>query len=243
MFCLCFALHELQLRNYKQEIKYLAFILLLLLLPKEKFNNKESKIKFNISIISIFIMMMLTFALPIASGSYVADPRGGDTNVTEQIKLIISQPISFVRVFYENAIKSGTVKFLGEGGLTSYAYYGNINDKNIYIYIIILLCASIFIENGTKTKELKVSYKIFILSLILCITCMIWGSMYLIFTPVSGTIINGVQNRYFIPLIFPLLFLVNNNKIKNNFDELKKYIFYCLSLTWINIYSIIITLL
>lgn len=30
MFCLCFALHELQLRNYKQEMKYLAFILLVL---------------------------------------------------------------------------------------------------------------------------------------------------------------------------------------------------------------------
>ena len=51
--------------------------------------------------------------------------------------------------------------------------------------------------------------------------CMVYGSMYLSFTEVGATEIAGVQARYFIPVLFPLILtLVPRNQINNlNTDQ------------------------
>ena len=43
---------------------------------------------------------------------------------------------------------------------------------------------------------------------------LIWTALYLSFTPIGYTTINGVQPRYFLPLLFPLLICLGSSKFK-----------------------------
>ena len=47
----------------------------------------------------------------------------------------------------------------------------------------------------------------------------IWTSMYIFFTPVGFSGINGVQARYFVPLLIPLYLLFNTKYIQNNIPK------------------------
>ena len=73
--------------------------------------------------------------------------------------------------------------------------------------------------------------------------CLIWTALYLSFTPVGSLVINGVQSRYFIPLILPLLIIINTNKIKTNFNKERLYYVYIILLTIISFYPILFEIL
>ena len=80
-----------------------------------------------------------------------------------------------------------------------------------------------FIKNENLLD--KKSKTILGILIFLSIGC-IWGSLYVSFTPVGSTTINGVQNRYFIPLIMPLLLLLMTNNVKVNLNDKKIYTIY-----------------
>ena len=85
--------------------------------------------------------------------------------------------------------------------------------------IIILIGLFIsFLDNG-EYKDIKFLHRLFIISLYVLIICIIWGTLYLTFTPAGADFINGVQPRYFISLIFPILFAMTNNKFKINIKD------------------------
>ena len=52
------------------------------------------------------------------------------------------------------------------------------------------------------------------------IIVLIWTAMYLSFTPVGLSKINGVQPRYYIPLMYPLMILFMPNKETGRFGDL-----------------------
>lgn len=52
---------------------------------------------------------------------------------------------------------------------------------------------------------------------------LIWTALYLSFTPVGNTSINGVQSRYFIPLLFIFLYSLKGIKISHSVSD-NKYI-------------------
>lgn len=224
---------------------YIPIILLLLILPSNKFKNKQEKKKFSLAIIIIFVLIMSTFVLPTLTTDVAGDPRGGNTNVSNQLRLIIKQPLSFSEVFKDSAIISGMRKMFGEEGLTSFAYYGIVEDCNIYFLILILLLFSINIENKKSEKNLYLTknQKIWIIVLLTMIICLIWVALYLSFTPVASLGINGVQNRYFIPLIFITLVLFNNKNSINEYKDNFVYYTYSIILLTISFSSIIIQLI
>ena len=195
---------------------YAPLILLLLMLPKEKFVSKKSERIFKISILVIMILLMSTFVLPVLTNNMAGDARGGDTSVSEQLKLIILTPVSFSKVFYNNAIKQFMYKFFSKGTFLSFAYFGLEDSENsYYIFMFLIIIATLMISNENK-KLFSKKEKVIILLILFAIIGEIWLSLYLSFTPVGSETINGVQNRYFIPLLLPLLLLLKSDKIKVN---------------------------
>ena len=55
---------------------------------------------------------------------------------------------------------------------------------------------------------------------VLCfvIICLIWTALYMSFTPVGMGEILGVQARYYMPLIIPIMAIINVPQIKNNIN-------------------------
>lgn len=203
---------------------YIPLILLLLLLPKTKFANKGTRFKFCFSIIIIFALIMATFVLPTVTNSMGGDLRGGATSVSGQLHLILKSPISFAKVFYSNAGYQFFYRLFGEQTLYAFAYAGGSVYNNIDYIIIGLLLITTFINSDEK--KLTISFKFFDLLFCLGIICMIWGALYLSFTPVGSLEINGVQGRYFIPLLYPMLIIISTSKIKCEINDKKMLYIY-----------------
>lgn len=203
---------------------YAPLILILLLLPKEKFENIKKYKLFRIGVIMITIILCSTFVIPtVTNPAEVSDTRGGDTSEKRQIKSIIKSPVSFVKSFTGNYYYNFSDKMLGKKAVYSFSYFDKKSDNSLsngYTIFLILLLLFILTDNY-KEEYLKPKEKVYILLIVLLIIAFIWGALYLSFTPVGDDVIRGVQGRYFIPLIFPLSICFITNKIINNISKIK----------------------
>lgn len=189
---------------------YAPLLLVLLFLPKDKFKDKKQKYKFKVLIVLVFMVMMATFLIPMLTHEMTADTRGGDTDIYRQVKTIIGSPISFAKVAYKNVGLQFFDKFFSRDALYDLPYIGQHLSSIGYYLIIFSLFFALYIDDK---KEIKINKPIIAIILVMIIG-MIWGSMYLGFTPVGSTEIKGVQGRYFIPLLLPLLMIIYTPKIK-----------------------------
>ena len=197
---------------------YVPFILLFLFVPKDRFRNKRERIILKLGIIFIFVLVLYTFVSPASLSNSVGDERGGDTSVGNQLKLIISYPIGYINVLKDTFIDQFLLKIFGNTG-GKLAYAGYITSNCTYITLFVLLFVGI---TDTENNTLKNNHRCLIVLDLLGMILLVWTALYLSFTPVGLNTINGVQARYFIPFIFPLIICFQSRNIKNKIAE-KRY--------------------
>lgn len=206
---------------------YIPILLLLLLLPNDKFKNKKQAIMVKLLIVLMTIAVLATFLLPTVanvSSNNISDIRGGsNVSSSRQLRLIMEQPLSFTKVFYDNFVKYNIYYFVSKWTLLYYCHLG-IATNNVY-YIILLLLTFVAITGEKSDYKIPTKIRISLLVLVGLIICFIMGSMYLSFTNVASTTIGGVQERYYLPLLVPLGFILSTNKIKTKFND-KNYNFW-----------------
>ncbi len=88
----------------------------------------------------------------------------------------------------------------------------NITVREVDIWIIgILILFAPFLEKNEKMLNKK--EKLLLICINICVIILVLTGLYMGWTPVGADIIEGVQGRYFIPvLILPLLCLINTKK-------------------------------
>lgn len=195
---------------------YAPIMLLFLLIPTKQFKNKKVAKYSKIIVFLLCLMIMATFVLPAITSNAVGDSRGGDTSVSLQLQLILSHPLGYSKLLNNTMISEFMNMFIGVGAIGMYAYIGYINT-NLYIISLIFLIF-VFITDIGKSELNIVKRGVIILS-ILAIILLIWTALYLSFTPVGLNIINGVQPRYFLPLLFIFGICVHSQKIKCNMKQ------------------------
>lgn len=196
---------------------YSLFILLMLFLPKEKFETTKKCYMFKAGICLLFLLCLSSFLLPTVTSSDIAgDPRGGATSVSGQLNLIFTNPISFAKVFTKSGILTMVGNLVGPSTFGLLSYYGTLTiDTGYYLILIALILAFI---SEKDFPEIKLKNRILMLGIYFVIMCFIYLSMYLSFTPVGANTINGVQPRYFIPLLLPILYCFSSKKLKNDLN-------------------------
>lgn len=195
---------------------YAPLILMVLFIPKERFVDNKQAVKFKLSIVFIFILLVSTFVLPtLMAPNVIGDPRGGETSEAGQLATILHHPIGYMEVLKNTMLAQFMYKFFSKEILTNFAYAGFVSDNLYYIYLALLLFVS-FTDTDEK-YGIKPCAKVFMFLFIIGIILLIWTSMYMAFTDVGSSVINGVQARYFIPLLFPFIMCFQFSKIKNQF--------------------------
>ena len=195
---------------------YAPLILLVLFIPKDRFVSSLQSKKFKFGIIFIFLLLVSTFVLPtLTSPNVVGDLRGGETSEAGQLATILHHPFGYMLLLKDTMISQFFYKLFSKENLTFFSYAGLFNDNLYYIYLFVLL----FVAFTDTDREYQINkfVKIFLFILVLGIIVLIWTSLYMSFTDVGSNVINGVQARYFIPLLFPLILCFRFNNIKNNF--------------------------
>ena len=102
------------------------------------------------------------------------------------------------------------------------------------LYLILLVFAPFLEKSKYRLKKL---HKIWLLLITFGIICLVCFAMYLGWTVPTSLLIDGVQGRYFLPvLILPLLCLIQ----KNNYLKFKNTIpFYAFMICFLNYYALL----
>lgn len=187
---------------------YAPLLLLILLIPKEKFATKESERFIKIGTILLFLVMMSSFVVPVLLGQMSAgDSRVEGTSVSGQLICILKNPFSYIKLLGISSVKEAHEMFFGYDALSRMGY---LTTKYMWCFnlsnfvTLFLLLYTVFTSRIDK-KGMDNLFKMVLLFLLIIIWCLVWTSLYLSWNPVGSTVITGVQGRYFIPLLFPLL--------------------------------------
>lgn len=179
---------------------YLPMILFIFIIPKEKFKNNKY-----FWLCSIFLLASLA--------DFIWFLTGTKTNVGGQnqsaIAYIILNPIQYIgKVLY--TIASRGCIYLEEifGGYLEW----NENVK-IYVFPIILLITTILLITKGEEESFKFKnwQKVLCLFIVISTIILIFTSMFLGWARLELNYIEGIQGRYFLPLL-PLILLLLSRK-------------------------------
>ncbi len=211
------------------KIVYIPLCLSIFMIPYTKFGNKKNKY------LKIGLVLLLTVSLNIIwlsiSSKYLMEFNEG-VNSSEQLKYILTNPLNYIvailrtiKMYYSLLIKNVI------GGSLCY-FDVNISTIWIAIYYFIIFMTSIF--DDEKIEKINIFLILFI---VLSIVGLIFTSLYIQWNPYQNTFVDGVQGRYFIPLLAYLLYIININK-KKIINVKKKYLYdaFISIIIFINIY-------
>lgn len=195
------------------KLPYVFFTIVIFILPFSKFKNK----------INYFISILCAVVIPILITLiwYQINSKLGNMIATSAIdphvKLmkVIENPFIYLFTLVNSISSLG--KYYLQGMFTGIFGGGRTLVDPLYLFPIILVCISLF-ENDKYIVSLKDK-------IIICISCLvvinlIFLSMYLYYKDNAYYLIDGVQGRYFIPLLPFAFILLQNSRIKNEFNNL-----------------------
>lgn len=198
------------------KIVYFPLFLLVLLIPKEKFENRTKRIiYYAITGLIVFVPYLILNKL-VSLGDYAIAIR---TNMMEQCLFTLSD---IVRDF-NTAINT----LYSEFSLYLFEMIGGWNT--IELLSIIIFMTLIFVIFFTYEDDKKYTFnkkdKIIGFSIAIIEILGVIAAMYLGWTQAKQTIVEGVQGRYFLPIIPLIAIMIAKNRIKCNIKSKEiKYI-------------------
>ncbi|HEX8974732.1 MAG TPA: DUF2142 domain-containing protein [Patescibacteria group bacterium] len=213
---------------------YFPLMLPLFLIKKEKFETpRQYKIFMWLTVVAV-LLVLGSFLLPfVFHGPGKGDVRGGsDVDATKQVAFILSDPSAYSKILFNFA--SGYVNPLNAGGFTVFlAYLGGIDG----FWIVMATLAAVFLwDRNTYDKKNSLKMRLLVVGAYIVTVVLICTALYVSFTAVRSTTMAGVQPRYLIPLVFPLLFVLGIKAIKNPFNKniFNSIVFIAMSLVLLN---------
>lgn len=200
--------------------KPIYFLLMapLFLLKRSKFESPKQYKAFMWASALAVICVVSSFLLPfLISGSGGSDSRGGyDVNSTRQVHFMLSQPVTYTKILL-NFIKDYSNPLNAEGFTNFFAYLGMTGG---FWFILSTLTVVTVTDKNEYDKTISGwKMKLIMLAVYFATVALIASALYISFTPVASATIGGVQPRYLIPLVFPLLFVIGSNRVKNPFNK------------------------
>lgn len=220
---------------------YAPLLLLVVLVPKNRFQDKKTMYLMWAGVIVAALLLVASFMMPVATsgGASAGDPRVSEASGSGQLAHIFGAPFGYAGLLLKNIFDNFIDYCAGAGALGAYGHITSVIYPGVIPWLLIFVAVT-----DTNGKRINAVNKLGILVASFVIMCFIWTSMYLSYTPVGADYIAGVQGRYFIPIIFPLLMTLNFSKVKLEFN---KRIYSCVSifvvvfLQYYTLYSILVT--
>lgn len=188
------------------KIVYVPFCLLLFLIPQKRFKSR-SAYKRHVVTAAVLILVLSLGWLLIATSFLGGIKANVNVNTAEQIKGILMNPIQFAMTFIRTLkvyLKEYLLQFLGER-----MGWMNIYIPSFLLYpFFIILGVEVCMDQDTGRQIFPTYLRVFLGGTSILIFLLIFVTLYGQWTPVGNRLIEGIQGRYFIPLVFPFLLAV-----------------------------------
>ncbi len=179
---------------------YVPLLILLFLIPINRFN----KTKYFFMVVSgIVLMCILCFGWAYICNLYGLN-FGNSVDAEKQVQYILHNPFKFIEILFRTiTIRWNWYIQTMLGNWLGWLNIG-MNEKIISIsgWILIYNTGKMIFKFERRKIQLSIILAVFI-SIVLIFT-----SLYITCTEVENTIVRGVQGRYFMPLLAPLLFSI-----------------------------------
>lgn len=211
------------------KLVYLPLMVVLLLMPQKKEIDRRKKRIAGAGVILIGIVLgvfvLVQWILPILKGEVLfADLRGGETSLTGQLISMLQHPWASIKMFARDILSLDNFRnsgnpiynnfFVGNLLFLNYYLWGIMPDKWCLLLIPAILTMVLYSEKAEENQKLLgVKKRVYIGAVLAGVIILIWLSMYLAFTPVGSDQIAGVQARYYLPLLYFAVLLVQNKKV------------------------------
>ena len=210
----------------------IIFISLLLLKNRKKYKEND-----NIFIIILCVICILLALINVYIGMQYKDVRGyvieNNVNSLEQTKNIIKNPMKYMLVLNNTFSEKAEIYFLQFLGYNLGLLDIEGNYIICFLYMFLLLVTPFLEKNIYSLKNID---RLLFLLISFGIIVLVLTGLYLGWTTVGGDVVQGVQGRYFLPvMILPLICLIFKNK-NVIFEHINIFIFVLLG--FINLYSI-----
>lgn len=226
------------------KVVYCLIFVLVIFIPKEKFNKKWKYYGFvgltagvmfiSIAYVNLDGILALGGINTTGTEEVVTGAEVESTPDQYSVAWCIQHPLQMCQVYLNTILTYGKYYFTTMfGGLLGWL---EIHLSNLVVYLVAFFTFLTLFSENAITQNIKVKHRIVSSGIILAVFMLILLSMFLGCSPYGVYIVLGVQGRYFLT-IFPLLLLIVGNrkvKIKQSWD---KYILYCLLM--VNIYAML----
>lgn len=230
------------------KVIYMVIMLLLCFLPKEKFDSKWKSGFFRIgTVIIVAILLVTIYKSPIevtgATAEFqkntanLGDIRAIGTSFEGQINYIFTNPIAYTYVLLRSLKNSAYDFLLGTSTWLLYGYVGRFPVIFTALTSILLLGTSLVQTKEERKYVLEARWKVLLGIMAFGMASLVWTGLYVTFTKVGANYISGVQGRYYIPFILPLMFVFKNNKLKSNLTTQMYHKIVFSILIFINLYG------
>lgn len=184
------------------KIVYFLFILLIFTVPSKLFQNKRNAWIFKFSILfAALAVNILWFA---ASSQYFVEFREG-VNIAGQVKFVLSNPITYLWLLLKTFIDSFPTFFSAMIGFMLGPLTINVSPWGYLTYMFVFIIAVCITCDNQRIKK---SFKLVQAILFAGTAVLICSAIYAQWNPVKVPYIDGIQGRYFIPIILPFALFV-----------------------------------
>ena len=207
---------------------------------KESANGKRTIVLIAVAVIAVCMVMALISMRHViinllhGNSGYGGDTRGGNTGIIGQLVSIIKHPIAFIKMFIHEIFTFDNFRNFGDktknqflpSNLMFLNLYGLGMLKDAWSFVLLPVLAMLFLTNTddeqNEPKNIK-TIRVVNGIAVVCSVALVWIAMYLAFTPIGADAIEGVQARYFIPLLLPAAYTLWNNRIQIKVSKQRYY--------------------
>ena len=204
------------------KIVYFPLVLLILIIPKEKYGGLNEKIKEDILVIFLTILINITW---LTFGFSILISRGGESG-SRMILEAIKNPIKFGQmVLY--TINNNSNKYL-LSAFGNQLEWGDQVDGTTFVIVFIALTMFVTLTDESIKNKFSNRQKIVLGIITVTVIGLIFCSLYVQWTQIESSEIQGIQGRYFIPIMPIMLLLLGDIKAKSEYSQDKLIKIICL---------------
>lgn len=218
------------------KIVYIPLVGLILLIPKEKFKGGTNKSKILNFIVIAGIALAVNLLWLGISSKYLSNFREGDSQI--QVALLFQNPIQYIQellytinLYGNNYVMSLFGMEIGWGEL--------VKIHSIVPYVLMGIYLLVAITDNDIKNKFKIYQLVWMVLVVLAIVALIFTSLYVQWTTVGSFSIEGVQGRYFLPILPLIMFLLGSTiKVKSSYSEEGMNKFVVISILVLQIYTV-----
>lgn len=192
---------------------YAPLLLLGLFLPLSGFKKKWQGWCWRGGYALGFLLLMASFVIPTLLSPGTGDVRGGAVDPGLQMsQYVLGQPLQYAQVLLKNIFETLPEDFAGKWVFCQFGHLGVY--QRFYLVYLIAFAVIATDRHEEEHIRLKAGRRIGIFAVVAVSVALVWTSMYIAYNVPGATAIQGVQGRYYLPLMFPLYLILNTRLIQ-----------------------------